>query len=126
MKKKLRNTVVFSVVLLLCSCNSKKEDNEILNDSTKSVTVNDSIKAKPKAEISKSIEGKVEEIVNGKDGYTAKVSTASSEVYFVTVSHSNLTYHEQYKTFKLGEEIKVTGVFWQIENTNQITVRTID
>lgn len=73
----------------------------------------------------KTVEGIVSEIHSGKDGYTAKIETSDKEVYFVTISHSNLKNPEQYKTVKPGDRLKVTGDFWKMDDDNQITARQI-
>lgn len=69
------------------------------------------------------VEGKVLSVINGKDGYTAELKTTQGKVFYVTISHSNLSDHAQYRTVSLGDRIKVTGDFWMLENKNQITVR---
>ncbi|MDR6845978.1 hypothetical protein [Flavobacterium granuli] len=73
----------------------------------------------------KTIEGEVLEINQGKDGYTAKLKTNTEEIYFVTISHSNLKNPTQYKATKIGEKLKVSGEFWKMNGENQITVREI-
>jgi vacuolar-type H+-ATPase subunit I/STV1 len=73
----------------------------------------------------KTIEGEVLEINQGKDGYTAKLKTNTEEIYFVTISHSNLKNPTQYKATKIGEKLKVSGELWKMNGENQITVREI-
>ena len=124
MKKNLVKIVVLAGVLTLASCvKVEKKEAEVNQEvvATDSITEPET----PKVE-TKTVEGKVVEITNGKDGYTAKLETAEKEHYFVTISHSNLTNHEQYKSVKVGETLKVTGDFWKMENDNQITVRIIE
>lgn len=126
MKRNLLKTVALSGILALSSCNKKvevkteiKENQEVVNNDT--ITEPEA----PTVE-TKTVEGKVVEIIPGKDGYTAKLETAEKENYYVTISHSNLTNHEQYKSVKVGESLKVTGDFWKMEDKNQITVRVIE
>lgn len=125
MKAIFYKTAVFTVLISLMSCTNKiEEQKEII----KEVEVKtDTISAKtPKEEVQKTVEGVVTNINQGKDGYTATLETSTKEEYFVTISHSNLTNHEQYKAVKVGENLKVTGDFRKMEDKNQITVRVIE
>lgn len=69
--------------------------------------------------------GTVEEIQPGKDGYTAKIKTTDDEIYFVTISHANLTDPSQYKTVEKGSVIEVKGEKWTMGEDKQITVREL-
>jgi hypothetical protein len=71
------------------------------------------------------VTGKVTEIKNGKDGYTAKLETEGKKVYFVTISHSNLKDPSQYRTVAIGETVSVEGESWKMGNEEQVTVRAI-
>lgn len=71
------------------------------------------------------VSGKVTEIKQGKDGYTARLETEGKKVYFVTVSHSNLRDHSQFRTVEIGETLTVEGESWKIGNEEQVTVRAI-
>lgn len=126
MKKNLLKIVALSGIVALCSCNKKVEVKTEIKENQE-VVVNDTVTdpETPTVE-TKTVEGKVVEIIPGKDGYTAKLETAEKENYYVTISHANLTNHEQYKSVKVGESLKVTGDFWKIEDKNQITVRVIE
>jgi hypothetical protein len=128
MKKITQSAIVVSLIMTIWSCNPKKVESEIVKDSVKTEveTIKDTIVTEDSKEISKTVEGKVLEINNGKDGYTAKIETKDKEIYFVTISHSNLKNQDQYKTFKVGEELNVSGDFWQMDTANQITVRSIN
>lgn len=124
MKKNVLKIVALAGVLTLSSCvKVEKKETEVNQEATASDTIS---KPETPAVATKTVEGKVVEITNGKDGYTAKLETAEKEHYFATISHSNLTNHEQYKSVKVGETLKVTGDFWKMENDNQITVRVIE
>lgn len=126
MKNNLLKIVALTGVIALSSCNKKVEVKTEAVDSQE-VVATDSIAAPETPEaVTKTVEGKVVEITNGKDGYTAKLETAEKEQYYVTISHSNLTNHEQYKSVKVGETLKVTGDSWKMEDKNQITVRVIE
>lgn len=126
MKNNLLKIAALTGVIALSSCNKKVEVKTEAVDSQE-VVATDSIAAPETPEaVTKTVEGKVVEITNGKDGYTAKLETAEKEHYYVTISHSNLTNHEQYKSVKVGETLKVTGDSWKMEDKNQITVRVIE
>jgi len=126
MKSQIQNLAMLSAVIAFASCNTAKTEtkSEIPTETTVTASDSTAVEETPKAEI-KMVEGKVQEIQNGKDGYTAKIETAEKEVYFVTISHSNLKDHMQYKSVKAGETLKVSGDFWKMENENHITVREI-
>lgn len=71
------------------------------------------------------VTGIVEEVTMGKDGYTAKIRSAQDSVYYVTISHANLTDHSQYKSAKAGDTLHVSGDRWEMEGKAQITVREL-
>lgn len=126
MKKNILALVALSGMMTLTSCEKKIEVKTEIKDNQE-VVANDTIVATETPAVeTKTVEGKVVEITPGKDGYTAKLETAEKEHYFVTISHSNLTNHEQYKSVNVGETLKVTGDFWKMEDQNQITVRVIE
>lgn len=129
MKKVVKSAFILSLVIAIWSCNSKKVESENTNDSVKSnvEAVKDTVAVEEISKDStKTVAGKVLEINNGKDGYTAKIETKDKEIYYVTISHSNLKNHEQYKSVKVGEVLNVTGDYWKTEADNQITVRVIN
>jgi len=123
MKNLTKNIVLLAIVITFGSCQNKPV---AIPEPSKVEAANDSIEPETEKAAIKSVEGTVLEINPGKDGYAAKVETADKEIYFVTISHSNLTNHEQFKTVKIGEKLNVTGDFWKMENDNQITVRSIN
>lgn len=71
------------------------------------------------------ITGVVEEIQQGKDGYTAKIKTEDGVIYFVTISHANLKDHTQYRSVKVGDTIEVKGDQWDANGETHITVREL-
>lgn len=126
MKKNILALIALSGMIAFSGCNKKAEEKpEVIE--TPAITKTDSI-ATPEAPAAetKTVEGVVKSSNHGKDGYTAEIETADKEIYFATISHSNLTNHEQYKEVKAGETLKVTGDFWKMEDKNQITVRVIE
>lgn len=73
----------------------------------------------------KAVNGRVQEIQLGKDGYTALIKTAQNEIFYATISHSNLENPEEYKKVNVGDKLNVSGDFWKMEKENHITVRSI-
>ncbi|HEX8563502.1 MAG TPA: hypothetical protein VF676_11030 [Flavobacterium sp.] len=127
------NLKILASTLIVClsiACEQHKQ-NTITESGTEVVKVRtphqDTIsKVEEPAAGTKSVEGTVTSINNGKDGYTAKVETANHQFYNVTISHSNLKDHTQYKEVKIGDKLRVTGDYWKMGEDHQITVRQID
>ncbi|WP_290841023.1 hypothetical protein [Flavobacterium sp.] len=125
----LQSLAMLSAVIAFASCEQHKQV-KIEESGTEVVKVRtpqeDTINkvAEPEAQTA-TVKGKVLEVRPGKDGYTAKIETSAKEIYFVTVSHSNLKDHSQYKSVAVGDEISVTGDSWKLEDENQITVREL-
>ncbi len=71
------------------------------------------------------ISGVVNEIQQGKDGYTAKIITVANGIYYATISHSNLKDPAQYRTVNTGDTITAKGDQWKAGNENHITVREL-
>ncbi|MEO9032368.1 MAG: hypothetical protein ABI285_03940 [Ginsengibacter sp.] len=69
------------------------------------------------------ISGVVNEIQQGKDGYTGRIITAGNDIYYVTISPSNLKDPAQYRSVKVGDTMKVKGEQWKTGDENHITVR---
>ena len=128
--KNIQNLAMLSAVIAFASCESHKQKTvtesgiEVTKVRTPTEdTINKTENPPMKIE---TVEGKVVEINQGKDGYTAKLETKQNTFFFVTISHSNLKNHEQYKSVKVGETLKVTGDSWKLGDDNQITVREIN
>jgi len=71
------------------------------------------------------VSGKVESIEGGKDGYTAKITTDTKEVYFATISIVNVGGPQNYKQVKIGDVVSVKGEKWKSEDENHIKVTEI-
>lgn len=71
------------------------------------------------------VSGKVESIESGKDGYTAKITTDSKEVYFATISIVNVGGPQNYKQLKEGEEVTLEGEIWKTDAEKHIKVKKI-
>ena len=109
----MKNLIILFVFFSFCFCNRKNTElkNELITKNIKN---------------SKSIIGIVKALEYGKDGYTAKVETADRQIYFVTISHSNLKNPNTYIDFNIDQTIKVTGEFWKMGEENQISVNEIN
>lgn len=71
------------------------------------------------------VSGKVVSVDFGKDGYTARITTAKNEVYFATISIVNVGGPEKYKKLKEGDEVSLKGEIWKNDNENHIKVTQI-
>ncbi|NRS87804.1 hypothetical protein HNQ02_000711 [Flavobacterium sp. 7E] len=71
------------------------------------------------------VTGIVQKIQLGKDGYTALLKTPQNEIYYITISHANLSNPNQYKNAKVGDSMSVKGNFWQMEKEKHLMVREI-
>lgn len=111
----MKKVIIVQVMLLTLSCAETKKavDNNAVT--TQDQQVKKGITA----------EGIVTEIIQGKDGYTAKLKSDNGEIYHVTISRVNLRNPVQYKTVVIGESLKVSGDLWMNGNIKQITVREI-
>lgn len=69
--------------------------------------------------------GRVVEIQQGKDGYTAKIEDQNGKVYYGLVSISNLGGPEFFQKAELGDEISVKGTLWKMEEEDHIKVEKI-
>lgn len=100
MKNQIRNILFLLFVgLLLVACTEKKKVD--------------------------TISGVVQEIQMGKDGYTAKLETPTNQVYYATISHSNLTDQSQYRDVQVGDIIEIAGDEMEMEGEKHITVRQL-
>ena len=119
----IKSVVVILAIGGISSCNTnknaptKEENIEVVKTQTTE-------KADEEQESTISMEGKVQEINKGKDGYTAILDTKQG-VYYATISIPNLKDPKQYRAVEIGETIKVTGDSWKMENDNYITVREL-
>lgn len=124
MKNRFLAIVLMAGLITFAACNKKPETVETTNDSIVEIAVDKVETATPEV-VLKTVEGTVKSTNHGKDGYTAELETAEG-IYFVTISHANLTDHEQYRDVKVGDQLKVTGDSWTMEGQEQITVRVIE
>lgn len=71
------------------------------------------------------VKGRIMEINQGKDGYTAKMKSIDGKVYQATISIPNLKDPKQYKKFNVGDLIKVKGKTFGIEEETIIKVEEL-
>ncbi|WP_281980358.1 hypothetical protein [Tenacibaculum mesophilum] len=71
------------------------------------------------------VEGIVENIENGGDGYVASIKTTEGNRFKAIISVPNLGKNREYKRFSVGDKVKVKGEYWRLGNENRITVREI-
>ncbi|TDO84274.1 hypothetical protein EV143_101722 [Flavobacterium chryseum] len=72
-----------------------------------------------------SVTGKVDSIESGKDGYTAKVTTDTKEVYFAIISIVNVGGPQNYKQLKIGDVVSLKGEIWKTDDEKHIKVTQI-
>lgn len=72
------------------------------------------------------LNGKVQSLEHGTDGYTAQVLGNDQETYYATVSIPNLgENHENFKAYKPGDPVTFLGELWLLGTKLQLTVRDI-
>lgn len=129
MKRTFVKLLALVVAVGLYSCNSNKKA-AVKEDGTEVVKIRtpdatEAGKEEEKVE-TVAVQGKVNEINKGKDGYTAILTTEDGQIYYATISIPNLKDPKQYRSVQIGETIKVTGDSWKMENDNYITVRELE
>ena len=138
MKINVLSMALIGVAVLTVSCNKKAE--ETAEPAVQEVVDTTAITAKPVADTTAKetlpgtehkdndvieVTGKVTEINQGKDGYTAKVSTADGKVYSATISIPNLDNPKQYRAVKIGDNITVKGEVTNLESDVLIRVKEL-
>lgn len=72
------------------------------------------------------ITGEVQEIQQGRDGYTAKISTDNHQVYYATISIPNLGENaHQFRKVEVDETISIKGDVWKMNEEMHVTVREL-
>ncbi|MFY0255254.1 hypothetical protein ACDQ55_14995 [Chitinophaga sp. 30R24] len=132
----MKTTVVIPGAMLLAALSlnacQQSASHQETKDSTSAVqetpvTVTDTtaVVADTAATNEKEITGKVKEIENGKDGYTAKIEGEDGHTYAATISRANLKDPAQYKTLNTGDKVTVKGDSWMMGEEERITVREL-
>lgn len=129
MKRMYRNLFILATFVTLASCNSNKKA-AIKDDGAEVVKVRTPEESEASKEEEKvdtiSVQGKVNEINRGKDGYTAILTAEDGAIYYATISIPNLKDPKQYRSVAIGETIKVKGDSWKMEGDSYITVRELE
>lgn len=111
--------------IAVSGCNSNKQAT-IKEDGTEVVKIRTPEEGKEEKNDTIAIQGKVNEINKGKDGYTAILTAEDGKIYYATISIPNLKDPKQYRTVAIGETIKIKGNSWKMEDDNYITVRELE
>jgi len=138
MKIKVLSIALLCSTVLVTSCNKKAEETtepaveEVADTTAVAQPIADTTAtpvALPGAEHKNDdvieVTGKVTEINQGKDGYTAKITTADGKVYSATISIPNLDNPKQYRAVKVGDNITVKGVVTNLESDVLIRVKEL-
>ena len=111
--------------IAVSSCNSNKQVT-IKEDGTEVVKIRTPEEGKEEKNDTIAVQGKVNEVNKGKDGYTAILTAEDGKIYYATISIPNLKDPKQYRTVAIGETIKIKGNSWKMEDDNYITVRELE
>ena len=138
--KKIIASLAFLSLIFATSCTEKKQgevpnENDTVNaaaevDNTATAAGNDSLikedtltnNALPKKGDIITVTGKVIEINRGKDGYSARIYSASGQQYVGTISIPNMANPKDYRSVNIGETITVTGEAFPVEEDVMIKV----
>ncbi len=118
---KFGTIITATAIIAMTACNSGTSE-QSSKDSVPAVPEK-TVEEIPVEEGPPPVTGVVQEIIQGKDGYTAKIKTAQDSVFYVTISQSNLNDHMQFRTAKAGDTLRVSGERWEMDDKTQITVR---
>lgn len=138
MKINVLSIALLGAAVLATSCNKKTEETtepavqEVADSITVAEPIADSV-AKPaslpgteyKDNDVIEVTGKVTEIVQGKDGYMAKLTTADEKKYTATISIPNLDNPKQFRAVKIGDNITVKGIVSNLESDVLIRVKEL-
>jgi hypothetical protein len=122
----IQNLAMLSAVIAFAACESNKKStiteagNEVVKVRTPTTAT-----AQDSTASYKSVEGVVTNINNGKDGYTAELKSSDGAIYFATISRSNLDNPAEYCSVSKGDQLKVSGEHWKMDEKDQITVRKV-
>ena len=138
MKINVLSIALLGAAVLAISCNKKAEEatepavQEIADSTMIAKPITDSVTkpaSLPGTELKDNdvieVTGKVTEIVQGKDGYMAKLTTADEKKYTATISIPNLDNPKQFRAVKIGDNITVKGNVTNLESDILIIVREL-
>lgn len=130
--KKVVLPLLFAALTLTTACHNRKGDPEdenvpaVMKDTVAAdntdVAVPDADDAKTVQESLITVTGKVTDIRNGKDGYTATLKSIEGNEYKATISIPNLNDPKQYRSVKTGDTITVKGEPFAVGKENHIRV----
>lgn len=135
---KLRNSIlILAATLSLAACGDKKTSESTDGTATDSVefkeidktaAANDTVApaVDTEAPVTVTVRGKVSQVTNGKDGYTAQIKDDSGREYFVTISRVNMADGNQYKEVKAGDMITVKGESFKMGDELHIKAETLE
>lgn len=125
-------SIAFVGAVLLAACNKKVVEGTTeptVQQVAVPVADNTATEAKevtnPKDGDITEVTGKVTEINQGKDGYTAKLYSVSGQMYSATISIPNLDNPKQYRAVKIGDNITVKGEVTNLESGVLIRVKEL-
>lgn len=125
MKRLFLKSFVLVAAIAVSGCNSNKQAT-VKEDGTEVVKIRTPEEGKEEKNDTIAVQGKVNEINKGKDGYTAILTAEDGKIYYATISIPNLKDPKQYRTVAIGETIKIKGDSWNMEDDNYITVRELE
>lgn len=129
MKKRILSFIFISCLFTACGDDKKTNDTggtekdtitttmDVENEVENLEAANDSIVT---------VTGKVLEINQGKDGYTAKLYSTAGPEYFATISIPNMDDPKQYRAVKEGDLITVSGEPFMVGEENYIKVTVLE
>lgn len=133
--KKVLLTISIVSALVVTACKDKKGDfteepavieyvDTTATDNTEVVVPEPAVTTPADGDII-TVNGKVTEIIMGKDGYTARLYLPTGEQYSATISIPNMANPKDYRKVNVGDDITVTGEVTHIENDVLIKVTSL-
>ncbi|MXN90518.1 hypothetical protein GR160_04710 [Flavobacterium sp. Sd200] len=137
MKNKIKPILAAAALLAVIACSEKKDavsvqdPTDAINATDTITAVNDTAKASvPPPAIAEgtniTVKGVVTEIINGKDGYMAKIKDEQGKLYTATISIPNMTDPKQFRAVKIGETITVSGTTFVLGEETGVKVNTLE
>lgn len=123
------NTVLLASAFALVTGCAVSENQTIENQTVENKTAENPVTLTPTKVDSTTkqatVSGVIGAIQNGKDGYTAQLTTPEGLEFYVTISRANLKDPRTYRTVTTGDLLSASGDFWELEGKSQVTVREI-
>lgn len=142
MKTRILSIALLATAMSFSSCSERKQEKaeaateEALDDAGEALdnagekidSTADRIGDKIEDAVTKektTVTGKVTDVANGKDGYTATIEAADGNKYAATISIPNLDDPKQYRAVNKGETITVSGELMKSGGGNLIKVEKL-